>query len=220
MINLIIFLLISLSQSKEVTANTFDYYEFVSDEGGEEYTLFDGNTDDESFDASDFDEYELKELNDDIDVDFDMDNDMDAEDLEFDLGDINPNTMIDATKLIEKLAADKDDVKQQGIKRVEESVLELEKVTLAAEEADRQALIDVDKNIMTSRGVGKEAKIAGEKVKEGKQVNDRAVKLFPLIRKKFEDAVKILPRREGIRLVRRFDLRHRFDFLIEQERML
>ncbi|ELP86628.1 hypothetical protein EIN_091930, partial [Entamoeba invadens IP1] len=77
-----------------------------------------------------------------------------------------------------------------------------------------------DENIPKSNGAqgnGEEADLAAERAKEGKQASEQAEKLIKPLRKKQHEILMVLPLRERVRLARRFDLRHRFDFAIQQE---
>ncbi|EDR28627.1 hypothetical protein EDI_005250 [Entamoeba dispar SAW760] len=160
----------------------------------------------------DYDNYEFNLLNDDTDLYFDEE----IEEEEYDLG-------FFFKPIYSAVADDDGDIKQEGLKRVEETVLKIEKELVQLENVDRVALIECDENIPKSagaRGNGDEADIAKQKANEGKQISEQAELLIPQLRKKQEEIIKTLPRREAIRLARRFDLRHRFDFAIDQEEFL
>ncbi|KAL7721260.1 Uncharacterized protein QTN25_001688 [Entamoeba marina] len=157
----------------------------------------------------DDDEYELFDDNDEFDAK--MDDEIEEEEymLQF------------FAKPIYMLVASKPkDIEQEGLKRIENTLLTFEKQLVELEEVNRQGLIAVDKYSMFAKGMGKQADIAKERVRNGKVAADRSEKIIPKLVDKLEETIKVLPRREQIRLARRFDLRHRFDLCIPEERNL
>ena len=97
--------------------------------------------------------------------------------------------------------------------RVETAIKKFESVLSQIDELERQALINIDKEFQLMPRLGASAMdimTQQQRIKELKEIIRRAKDLQPRMLSKMKEILKVVPKRERFRLIRRLNLRHRF----------
>ncbi|ELP95126.1 hypothetical protein EIN_428020 [Entamoeba invadens IP1] len=110
---------------------------------------------------------------------------------------------------------------ETGISRVENTVQALETKLAELDELERKVLIAIDIDMNNDKmklgGNKADSAMSIQKIKEEKEQLEKLKDIRPRLKHKMREVIKVLPKREQYRLIRRMDLRHRFNLGTEMD---
>ncbi|KAL7722516.1 Uncharacterized protein QTN25_000138 [Entamoeba marina] len=155
----------------------------------------------------------MNELDHSFDLDFDLlDFGFDDDD-SFDLGYDSDEYLLQDTYTV--------GMGQVGVTRVENTVQTIETKLTEMDELERKILISIDNDMNKDKtqlgGNEVERAKSAQKIREEKELLEKLGLVRPRLHKKMREVIKVLPKREQYRLLRRMDLRHRFSLGTEMD---
>ncbi|EDR28628.1 hypothetical protein EDI_005260 [Entamoeba dispar SAW760] len=110
---------------------------------------------------------------------------------------------------------------ETGLTRVENTVQTIETKLTEMDELERQLLIAIDNDMNNDKTKLSNNKVdaakSAQKISEEKEALAKLKDIRPRLKEKMREVIKVLPKREQYRLLRKMDLRHRFSLGTEMD---
>ncbi|ELP86629.1 hypothetical protein EIN_091940 [Entamoeba invadens IP1] len=146
--------------------------------------------------------------------DADMDIDMELDDFEFELF---QEQAAGGAPAEEKSTG----MGETGVTRVENTVQTIETKLTELDELERKILIAIDNDMNNDKAKMSSNKVdaakSSQKISEEKEQLNKLKDIRPRLKQKMREVIKVLPKREQYRLIRKMDLRHRFSLGTEMD---
>lgn len=110
---------------------------------------------------------------------------------------------------------------ETGVSRVENTVQTIEAKLSEMDELERTLLIKCDNDMNEGKtklgGNKRDAAVLNQKIAEEKEALGKLPDIRKRLKEKMREVIKVLPKREQYRLIRKMDLRHRFSLGTEMD---